>query len=172
MSLIVWLNGPFGVGKSTTARVLAARLPGSAEFNPERLGWLVKRTLGVIRRGDYQDVTLWRSGTVRLAARRARAVDTLVVAMAVLRPDYLDEISAGLSARGHRLHHVLLDASPERLRRRIEADIQDPAARAWRLGQLDVYLTVRAHLLARGAVVDTDDLAPDRVADAVAATIT
>jgi len=90
----------------------------------------------------------------------------------VLRPDYLDEIRAGLSGRGHRLHHVLLDASPGPLRRRIVADREDPAARGWRLGQLDVYLTVRTHLRAQGAVVDTDDLAPDQVADAVIATIT
>ena len=70
------------------------------------------------------------------------------------------------------MHHVLLDASPGRLRQRIEADIEDPAARAWRLERMDAYLAARPHLLTRGAVVDTNDLGPDRVADAVAATIT
>ena len=81
--------------------------------NPERL---LRWTVGAFRPGDYQDHKLWRAGTVRLTSRWARTAGTVVVPMAVLRPDHLDEILGGLRSDGHRVHHVLLDAAPEVLR--------------------------------------------------------
>ncbi|MEE3922370.1 hypothetical protein V2I01_41005 [Micromonospora sp. BRA006-A] len=36
--MIVWLNGAFGVGKTTTARLLTNALPDARLFDPEFLG--------------------------------------------------------------------------------------------------------------------------------------
>ena len=166
--MIVWLNGPFGVGKTTVAAELVRRMPGARTFDPERLGWLLKRTVGVFRPGDYQHLRLWRRGTVLAASRRARGSRVLIVPMTVLRRGYLDELLQGLRHRGHDVRHILLDASPDVLVERIEHDgVPDP--RVWRLDNLGTYLTARHALKSYGAVVDTDDLTPSEVADAILA---
>jgi adenylylsulfate kinase-like enzyme len=53
-AVIVWLNGPFGVGKTTTARALVDVLPGSRLLDPEHVGLLLRDTLNEPV-GDFQD---------------------------------------------------------------------------------------------------------------------
>ena len=43
--VIVWLNGTFGVGKSTTSRDLVARWSGSRVFDPEWVGYMLANNL-------------------------------------------------------------------------------------------------------------------------------
>ena len=168
--MIVWLNGPFGVGKTTVTEELCRRIPTARGFDPERIGWILKRTVGLIRPGDYQDLPVWRAATVAAASRQARAADPLIIPMTVLRAQHLDELLTGLRERGHQVRHVLLDASVDVLVERIEADeASDP--RGWRLDNLGAFLVTRHDLRRHGQVVDTDELEPSEVADAVAAII-
>jgi hypothetical protein len=164
--VIVWLNGPFGVGKSTLVGELCRREPGARAFDPERIGWVLKRTIGLVRRGDYQDLPAWRAATVSAAAWQARGADPLLVPMTILRRRYLDEIHGRLRGRGHDVRHVLLDASADVLVDRIEAD-ENPDPQGWRLDNLGAYLTARRELREISTVIDTDDLTPDEVADEV-----
>ena len=161
--MIVWLNGPFGVGKTTAATALRAHLPGAREFDPERYGWLLHRALGPFRPADYQQLRLWRHGSVRGAVRRARHDHTLIVPMTVLDPDHLDELLVGIRRRGPQVLHVTLHAEPSSLQDRIKADRDDPGAHDWRLGQLDRYLRAAPVLGRHGPVVDTTGRTPDQV---------
>jgi hypothetical protein len=167
--MILWLNGPFGVGKSSTAAELLRREPGAQHYDPERLGWVLQRTVGVFRPGDFQDLRAWRRGTIRGVARRARSASTVVVPMTLLAPEYADEILSGLRDRGLEFRHVTLHGSSDALRRRIAADTDDPGAKDWRLGQLSRYEAVASSLAERGPVIDTDALSRDEVATAVQA---
>ncbi|HTJ38554.1 MAG TPA: AAA family ATPase [Dactylosporangium sp.] len=164
--MIVWLNGPSGVGKVTLTEHLCRREPGARAFDPEVIDRLLKRTAGLVRRGDYQNLPAWRAATVAAAARQARGADPLLVPMTVLRRRHLEDILGALRHRGHEVRHVLLDVSPPVLIERVEAaDSLD--ADGWRLEDLGAYLTARRDLRALGEVVDTDDLEPDEVADEV-----
>ncbi len=168
--MILWLNGPFGVGKTTCATELVAQHPGARTHDPEVLGWWLGRTLGrVTGTSDYQDLRAWRRGTVRAAARRARLGGVLVVPMTLLHPGHADEVLGGLAARGHDVRHVTLHASPDELRRRIEGDDTDPGARQWRLDQAERYVAVGHRLAGRGPVVTVDGRTPTEVAAAVLA---
>lgn len=154
--MIIWINGPFGVGKTT----LAARVPDATVYNPEIIGGFLQRTIGLFRPGDFQDLPAWRSAVVRGIARRR---GTVVVPMSVLNPDYLSELLDGLRARGREVLHITLHASREELTRRIESDTADPAAREWRLAQLERYQHAAAGLAAHGPVINTTGLTPAQV---------
>lgn len=162
--MIVWINGPFGVGKTTLTKELCRRDPKARAFDPERIGWVLKRTVGLLKPGDFQDLPAWRSATITAAAWQTRGADPLIVPMTVLRRDYLQEIFAGLRSRGHDVRHLLLDVSAPVLVERVEADVSD-SPQALRLDRLGAYLTARHDLRLDGAVLDTDELEADEVAD-------
>lgn len=169
--MIVWINGPFGVGKTTLTKELCRRDPRARAFDPERIGWILQRTVGLLKPGDYQDLPAWRSATVKAAAWQSRGADPLIVPMTLLRDPMLREIVDGLRARGHEVRHLLLDASAPVLIERVEND-EDDGPQEWRLEQLGAYLTARHDLRRRvDAVLDTDDLEADEVADEAEAII-
>lgn len=84
--MIVWLNGAFGAGKSTVAVALRELTPGARLFDPEYVGFLLRRFVP-IPTGDFQDLPLWRelvvahlaglaghhpgTGTGRIGSRRS-----------------------------------------------------------------------------------------------------
>lgn len=63
--VIVWLNGPFGGGKTQTAYEMHRRLPGSVVCDPEHVGFGLHRMLPPALRGDFQDLAAWRQGCSR-----------------------------------------------------------------------------------------------------------
>lgn len=167
--MIVWLNGAFGVGKSTAAKELSWLLPGAARIHdPEVLGWVLQRTVARLQRGDFQHLTSWRRGTVLLTRWAARGDASVVVPMSVLRPDYLDDLLGGLRAHGHDVRHVLLDAPEPVLQTRISDDTEEPRATQWRREHVANYRDVRAEIAERGITIDTSDTRPRQVASAVA----
>jgi hypothetical protein len=166
--VVIWLNGPFGVGKTTVARILASSWPGAGLVDPERLGWLLRRTIG-LGRADYQTLRSWRRGTVWLVARAARRHRTVIVPMSVLHPPYVREMLAELPAA----RPILLDAGEETVRARALSDVEDLPARAWRMAQIERYAVARAELaeVPGTVVIDTDRLTPADVAARVRAAV-
>ncbi|WP_329561877.1 NUDIX hydrolase [Kitasatospora sp. NBC_01266] len=180
--MIIWVNGTFGVGKSSACRELVELLPGSTLFDPEGIGdylrgVLPRRRLAEV--GDYQDLPAWRRLVPEAAATvLAEVPGTLVVPMTLLREAYRDEIFGALAARGLTVHHFVLHAEETILRERIGHDTRfpdDPAAdaecRRWRLAHLPVYQQARTWLHRDARVLDTADLTPRQVAETLAALV-
>ena len=42
---VIWLNGAFGVGKTTVARALAAELPDALVVDPEDIGRMLRKVV-------------------------------------------------------------------------------------------------------------------------------
>ncbi|MGX1315752.1 putative kinase [Streptomyces calvus] len=167
--MIIWLNGTFGAGKTTTARELTARLPGARLFDAEKVGEMLWHVLGVPER-DFQDFPPWR-GLVVESARQVLAYvgGTLVVTQTVLVEEYWREIRTGLTAAGIPVHHFLLHTDRDTLVRRIRTDVEPEsvAARQWRLDHLDAYERSLPWLRREAEVVDTTALGPGPVAEFV-----
>jgi hypothetical protein len=53
--MIVWINGAFGSGKTTTAALVQGRIPGARIFDPEYVGYLLT-TFVPAPTGDFQDM--------------------------------------------------------------------------------------------------------------------
>ncbi|OKI99169.1 AAA family ATPase [Kitasatospora sp. CB01950] len=118
--MLVWINGPFGGGKTQTAHNLARRLPGAAVCDPEHLGFGLHRMLPPALRGDFQDLPAWRTGTVEmldLAARRHPG--PLIVPMTVTEPAYFAETVGRLRELGHDVRHFALLADRATVLRRL-----------------------------------------------------
>jgi hypothetical protein len=59
--MILFINGPFGVGKTSVARLLVHKMPRSMLYDPEMIGAVLHRVLGPFGKAeDYQDYALWR----------------------------------------------------------------------------------------------------------------
>lgn len=117
--MIVWINGAFGVGKTTVARTLASRWRGAMLIDPERLGFVLSR-FPRRHRGDFQDMPAWRRWTVRCLMLASRWKQRVVVPMTVVNPDYFEEIVGAL--RLHRdVRHFTLLAPPDIVRERLRA---------------------------------------------------
>jgi hypothetical protein len=86
--MIVWINGAFGSGKTTTAALVPAWIPGARIFDPEYVGYLLT-TFVPAPTGDFQDMPLWR----RLTVQTVKGLDdeyggTWVAPMSLIRADY------------------------------------------------------------------------------------
>ncbi|MGW0930546.1 NUDIX hydrolase [Streptomyces sp. NPDC002644] len=178
--MIVWINGAFGAGKSSTARELLDLMPDSALFDPEVVGGALTRMLppkhlaGV---DDYQDLPIWRRLVVDTAAAMLSELGgTLIVPMTLLRQEYRDEIFGGLAARRIPVRHVLLTPAETILRRRITA-AEDPAGppdterriRQWRDDHVEPYRAALGSWLAADAhPVDNGTITPRQTAERIA----
>jgi hypothetical protein len=58
--VIIWLNGPFGIGKTTTAHACLRRLPQAVLFDPEPFGTALRHTVESVETvTDLQDLRGW-----------------------------------------------------------------------------------------------------------------
>ena len=100
--MILLINGAFGIGKTTVARLLWQALPNSVIYDPEWIGSVLKRMPSFVRmRGtgtdDFQDIHLWRKSViVGIKLTRMLRRKTVIVPMAFSRRDYFQEIIEGL----------------------------------------------------------------------------
>ena len=135
--MIIWLNGPFGVGKTQTAFELHSRIPGSFVFDPEQIGFFLRKVMPpAMRTGDFQNHLVWREFTyqgLRYVAENFAGV--IIVPMTVVNPLYYDQTVGALQTEGLQVHYFTLLASRNtilgRLRRRGDG------SNSWNVRQLD-----------------------------------
>jgi hypothetical protein len=118
--VLVWLNGPFGGGKTATAFELQRRVPGSIVCDPEHLGFGLHRMLPRALRTDFQDLEAWRSGVREVLDLAARNHDgPIIVPMTIIDSRYFTQIIGGLRDDGHDVHHFALLAERATVLRRL-----------------------------------------------------
>lgn len=179
--MIVWINGAFSAGKTTTARELIDLIPNSTLYDPEAIGGALRSLLPQKRLAevtDHQDLPIWRRLVVdTMAALLAEVGGVLVVPMTLLRQEYRDEIFGGLAARRIPVRHVLLRPEETILRARTAA-CEEPGRpdREQRVGQgaydhIEHYRSALGWLTADAHAVDSSYLTPRETAEAVAEAI-
>jgi hypothetical protein len=168
--VIIWINGAFGVGKTSAAAALVAALGSRARsWDPESVGAMLQSELADLPVENFQDWPAWRQIVVATAAAiHEQTGQLLVVPQTVLEPGYLHELFGGLEVRRVRTFHVLLDASPETLHQRA-VDDPDQSAQAWRLNQIDDYTRGRDWLMHEAdLVVNANTATPTQIANTIA----
>ena len=168
--MMILLNGPFGVGKTTTARLLVERLPGARLYDPERAGAMIRAIVRPFRPvPDYQDLALWqRLAPMGARAFAARTSGPLVIPMTLWRRGDCERFVARLRRDERRLLHIQLVASEDVLRRRILTRPDSEGSHAWCLTHLEAGLAM-ARDPAFGTPVRTDGRAPGEVSGSILA---
>ncbi|MBS4219575.1 AAA family ATPase [Bacillus sp. FJAT-49711] len=124
--MIIWINGTFGSGKSTTAYELERRIEDSHVYDPERFGYVLMRNVPrEIALGDFQDYALWREANYRLlkqVAEQYRGV--LIIPMTLTNERYFEEIVGRLKTDGIEIKHFTLSASKETIEKRLKKRLE------------------------------------------------
>ncbi len=118
--MLLWINGPFGGGKTQTAHEIQRRLAGSVICDPEHVGFGLHRMTPAPLRGDFQDLPAWRQGVFEVLDRALTEYAGVVIApMTVVEPVYFRETVGRLRERGHDVRHVALLAERGTVLRRL-----------------------------------------------------
>jgi shikimate kinase len=169
--VIIWLNGTFGAGKTTTARQLAGRLDNARHFDPELVGYLLMTALGDHEFKDFQDLPPWRELVPVFTEKIASFTGQhLIAVQTVLREDYWRELAQGFRRIPLDIFHVLLHVDSDALTKRIKADEVEAEACQWRLDHVSDYERSRPWMeSAADLVIDATHLPVIDVAEQIAA---
>ncbi|CAN5416688.1 AAA family ATPase [soil metagenome] len=171
--MIIWVNGTFGAGKTTTGTLLAQRDPRLRVFDPEWVGYLLANNLADHQVSDFQHYESWRRLVPVVADEVVRFTgQSLVAIQAVLDEGYWSELTSGLTALGHQVLHVVMESDPVVMTQRIDADEVEKGARRWRIDHLATYAGARRWMTdSADLVVDSTDLTPEQATDRVWAVV-
>lgn len=166
--MILWINGAFGSGKTTSAYELNRRLPGSYVYDPENIGYfLFKNTPRGLRLKDFQDYPQWRLFNYEMLKDLAGRFDGVIIApMTLTSPDYFDEIIGRLRREGVEVRHYILYAERATLEKRLDKRLK--RGETWAKAQIDRCLYAFNHHIPDEKIF-TDHLSIDAVVQEIAA---
>lgn len=172
--MIVMINGSFGVGKTTVAKLLREAVKGSAIYDPEWAGIVLMRLPKWIKpkgsgTGDFQNIDLWRRSVVAgVRLFRLFASGPIIVPMTFSHRAYFDEIVMGLRRLDPELRVFCLKAGLPTVKKRLAlrgTEIEEAKWIARRIVEC-----AQAHLDPHfGEPVDTEERTADEVAQDIMA---
>ncbi len=120
--MIIWINGAFGAGKTTTAFELNRKIENSYIYDPENVGYFIrKNSPELFSRGDFQDIPLWRETNYKLIKLIYDNYNgTIIIPMTIVNRDYFDEIISRLISDGVDLKHFILYANKNTIIKRLK----------------------------------------------------
>ena len=170
MGMILWLNGSFGAGKTTVAYELQRRLEKAFVYDPENMGYFLrKNSPEECRTDDFQDVLLWRDfnyETLKWIAGTYPGV--ILVPMTINRQAYFDEVIGRLAMDGVLVRHVILQAGRDTLLKRLKKrSLGRLSQEEFAVRAIDRSLAFFA-TRSKGEKIVTDNLTVDQVVEQVA----
>lgn len=157
--VIIWLNGSFGVGKTTMAERLKRGRKDAAIYDPELIGSFLSRILPE-KKDDFQDYELWRSLNYHILRHLSKGHKTIIVPMTITVPQYREAIIGRLQGDGIEVKEIILTASRETLKNRLD---QRGNSTEWSYRQIDKCVSAFASDGERQKI-DTDGRDIDEVA--------
>ena len=131
--MIIFINGPFGVGKTTVAKMLVKAIPNSMLFDAEDVGYFLRHVVkDVEQTSDFQDLAMWRPLVVTTTSMLCETYGrTLIMPMTIWYRPYFIEVIGGIRQFETDLHHFCLTASKETLITRLQKRDTSPKSFAW-----------------------------------------
>lgn len=166
--MIIWVNGAFGSGKTQTAHELHRRLPGSFVYDPENVGYFIRKNVPQpTKKDDFQDYPMWREFNYSMLSYIAREHQgVVIVPMTIVQPQYFNEVIGKLREEGAEVNHFALCASKETLLRRLRK--RGEGKNSWAAQQIDRCINGLSDELF-GHHLHTDQMTIEEVAEQIAA---
>lgn len=161
MKRLILIGGPMGVGKSSAARALAARLDKNVRLDGDWC-WMARPFVvsEETKRMVLENIRFLLGRFLRCAA-----YENVIFSWVMQRQEIVDSVLEGLPLEGVELLHINLIASPDALAARVKADVaaglRDSDAPARSLAYL------RAFEEMAGRKLDVSALSPEEVAAAI-----
>ncbi|WP_167726527.1 AAA family ATPase [Cryobacterium sp. TMT3-29-2] len=164
--MIIWLNGPFGGGKTTLAQELCERDESFVLFDTEEVGRMLRHALDVRRPvNDFQDWPAWRTLVIATAIELVADLECdLVIPQSVFDHAYWNELTTGFASAELAVRAFTLMVHPDEHERRILQDVNEPDAADWRLSRLPNFQKALFWLEEETTAIDTTSRTPAEVA--------
>lgn len=119
--MILWINGAFGSGKTTCAKILEKQLPNAFLYDPEQVGFFIRDQLPKsLQQPDFQHHPEWREFNYRMLSKIATSFDgVILVPMTLVDATYVDEIIGRLQRDDVDVRHLILEANRQTLVKRL-----------------------------------------------------
>lgn len=167
--MIIWINGSFGAGKTTLSKKLIESIPNSVLFDPEQVGFIIHRTVPESKKIDFQSFKLWRSLVIDFINGLEKEFGKiLIIPMALVVPEYQDEIFNALEASRRDFFHFYLDIEEQLLRSRISNQREMSAeTNQWRLDQVERCLRAKSTMPKDTIFLNSGELRPEELVEQV-----
>lgn len=121
--MIIWLNGAYGVGKTTCASELSRRLVSSFVYDPENAGYFIRRNIPKeLQKDNFQDHKQWRDFNYEMLKYiSSEYTGTIIVPMAIINRQYYEEIIQRLTDDGILVKHYILTAEKSTIQKRLNS---------------------------------------------------
>jgi 2-phosphoglycerate kinase len=135
--VIVWLNGAYGSGKTSTAFELSRRLNNAYVYDPENAGYFIRKNIPkTLHKSNFQDHEQWRTFNLELIKYIAKSYDgTIIIPMTLINPIYYNEIIGKLHENNIDVQHYILYANKEMLIKRLNKRAK--IGESWAKSQID-----------------------------------
>ena len=164
--MIIWLNGAFGSGKTTCAKILEKQLPNAFLYDPEQVGFFIRDQLPKsLQQSDFQHHPEWREFNYQMLSKIATSFNgVILVTMTLVDATYVDEIIGRLQRDGVDVRHLILEANRQTLVKRLNKRFE--WFNSWGKAQIDRCQTAFQSEI-RAEKITTDHLSTQDVARAV-----
>lgn len=165
--MIIWINGAFGSGKSTTAELLHSKIEKSHIYDPEQVGYFLWDSFpdNMKKKGDFQDIELWRSMNYQIIKHMYDNYDgIIIIPMTITNKDYYDEIIGKLLKDKINVYHFILTAEKTKIKERLIA--RGECENSWPEMQIDRCIRAFRDTI-KGIQINTDNLSAAEAVDAI-----
>ena len=152
--MIIWINGSFGVGKTSTAELLKNELDNSIIYDPEEIGEFLSNMFNH-EKDDFQDYELWRTLNSDILKYMCSIYEIVIVPMTITNNKYYDEIVNELEASGIKINHFILYASKENIINRLNSRGNSTE---WAYNQVDKCINTFESNIFRCKKINTDNM--------------
>lgn len=156
MPMVIWINGAFGSGKTSVANVLRSKMGNVHLFDPEEIGFFLWDNFpeNMKRKGDFQNIPLWREFTYKMIKYISENYDgTVVIPMTLINEVYYNEIIGMLLRDGISVRHFILSASKETILYRLKQRGEDDDC--WGAVHAERCIEALGHSI-KGELIDTE----------------
>ncbi len=163
--MIIWINGSFGVGKTTIAKKLENKIAikKTIIYDPEEIGGFLSNLFNH-KEDDFQDYELWRMFNYEILKYLNNEFEIIIVPMTITNIQYFDEIVSKLEKEGINIKHFILVATKENIIQRLN---NRKNSTKWTYLQIDRCIDTFDSCILKGQIINTNNKSIDEVTNSI-----